>query len=211
MHFKNRNESGRTLLEMLAVLTLMGVLTTLALNGVETATTKANVNNILAEVRKHAITASTGDTHPFAEGLFDKDTSQGTQTPLLVAGHAIGDSAFTGCPVTVSKVSCNDRVYQGNNAWAAVSRTDCIVAYVPVGTCKVTTTNSSGTSSTKTYGKKLTPKICQALFERMPDNVNAGTVIGDIIRLNSKQKSNGVAAACPATIPNQTKIGIRIR
>ena len=210
MGVKNHSESGRTMLEMTAVITVIGLLTVLPLLAIRSASVTANVNNLLSEVRKRALTVTGGtkrhSSHPLTEGLFERESGK---TPFLVSGYAVGDNSFPNCSVQIQTAQCGNRVY--NEGEYDIENKSCTIAYVPVGICKATIVNSSGTSTTKNYGKKLSADMCKAIFKQIPD-AGGGTSVGDIVALRKTATgANLTLAGCSATLNNLTWIGIRIK
>ena len=54
MNSKNLNESGRSMVEMLGVLAVMGLLTIIAIAGFKIAMNKAKANNLVADMNRLA-------------------------------------------------------------------------------------------------------------------------------------------------------------
>ena len=83
------NESGRTMLEMIGVLVLMGLLTVGSLALFGNAISKTRVNNLLDEVRKRALVVNPKSSKA-TYGIFDKQ--EGGASPISAYGYGIGDN-----------------------------------------------------------------------------------------------------------------------
>jgi len=176
---------------MISVLSIMGLLSTLAFFAFRAASTKLAVNTLLEEVRKQAVTTATSSSkhmiHPLAEGLFDTEAS--TSAPRVVLNYSIGDhqerSGF--------KVSIGNRTY--NNVKYRI-------AYVPIG-------------KFGNYGQSVSKEICQQLVSLFPPT-NRTPQVGEVITLKNANNeyittSNAKTKCGQAASLNVLWIGVRIR
>ena len=103
------DESGRSMVEMLGVLAIMGVLAIGGITGYRYAMDKYNANEILNEVRKRAVTASQqrilGRTIDLSEW---SNTIQGH--PVTTADNYNGDTSFFALTVSGIEKSVCDKV-----------------------------------------------------------------------------------------------------
>ena len=101
------DESGRSMVEMLGVLAIMGVLAIGGIAGYRYAMDKYNANEILNEVRKRAVTASQQRVLGHAINLSEYgDTIQGH--PVTTADNYNGDTSFFALTVSgIEKGVCD--------------------------------------------------------------------------------------------------------
>lgn len=175
--FRNRMESGRTMLEMITVISIMGLLTVGPILAFRQASLKADVNNLLTEVRKRALLKGASPqhrhaTHALTEGLFDK-----TDGVALVGEYAIGDTTQEGFQITYGTRTCYESKGK-NNAKKSVT---CNVAYVPVGKYAP----EGGT----VVGKRLSKDMCQALFKHKVTGISH---LGDVLVFASTSTGTSV-------------------
>lgn len=83
------NESGRTLLEMIGVITLMGVFTMGSVSLYRDAVAKMRVNDLLEHVRKRALVSSKHSSK-ITYGMYDKQG--GGASPITAYGFGVGDN-----------------------------------------------------------------------------------------------------------------------
>ena len=89
MQLKKINQKGRTMLEMVGILALIGLLTmgSLALFG--NAMTQKRLNDLLSEVRKRAL-VSNRESSRFTYDMFNKD--EDGVTGVIAYGYGVGDN-----------------------------------------------------------------------------------------------------------------------
>lgn len=104
------NESGRSMVEMLGVLAIMGVLAIGGIAGYRWAMDKYNANEILNEVRKRAVTASQQRILGHAINLseYGDNTIQGHT--VTTADHYNGDTSFFALTVSEIEKGVCDKV-----------------------------------------------------------------------------------------------------
>ena len=151
---KNKNESGRTIVEMIGVVAIIGLLTVGGISWYGSAISKVHLNDLLTEVRKRTIGIASvkidekghkGVANRFTEGLFNKQRSgRAGLNGLTAYGYGVGDNnsgvekkTIEGYPVVV----------------------------VPVGKIN--------------KGKALTPGMCESLMGRVVQ-VKSEAQIGDV-------------------------------
>ena len=106
---KSDSESGRSMVEMLGVLAIMGVLAIGGIAGYRYAMDKYNANEILNEVRKRAVTASQQRILGHAIDLSEwSNTIQGH--PVTTVDNYNGDTSFFALTVSGIEQSVCDKV-----------------------------------------------------------------------------------------------------
>lgn len=83
-------ENGRTLLEMIGVITMIGVLTVGGTSLYTTAMAKVRLNNLLEEVRKRALVADQKTSSKYTYGMFN--AQGGGAKSVTSYGYGIGDN-----------------------------------------------------------------------------------------------------------------------
>ena len=86
------NDKGRTLVEMIGVLTMMGILTMGAMALYGRANTQLRVNDLLDSCRKRALAYGTGNrrtSSQFTYGMFEQEGHRYTKTNY---GYGVGDN-----------------------------------------------------------------------------------------------------------------------
>ena len=83
-------ENGRTLLEMIGVITMIGVLTVGGTSLYTKAMAKVRLNNLLEEVRKRALVADRKTSSRYTYGMFD--AKAGGAKSVTSYGYGIGDN-----------------------------------------------------------------------------------------------------------------------
>ena len=89
------NENGRTMLEMVAVIGLIGLLTVGGVAWYGSAISQMHANDLLAEARKRTVgaKASSGMRNRYTEGMFDKQAGgRAGLNGVTVYGYGIGDN-----------------------------------------------------------------------------------------------------------------------
>lgn len=86
-----KEESGRTMLEMIGVITIVILLSISGLTLMKTSVTRMRVNNLLDATRKRAIAAANDAMikNRFTEGLYDKESGA---KPITFYGYGVGDN-----------------------------------------------------------------------------------------------------------------------
>ncbi len=184
---KNQSETGRTLLEIIGVLCVVGLLTMGTIKWFAMATAQMAANDLVTEVRKRAIAvdkAKSGSSnrftsHPMTKGMFDTGLGYGEKknvSNVTVAGYAVGDNSTSGFQIEVK---------QSSNFW---------VALVPVG-------KHDG------LGKPIAKAVCETLLGRIveEDPSLGKPAIGDVVSITADVGE----VNCEAP-PEVIKIGIKI-
>lgn len=83
-------ENGRTLLEMIGVITMIGVLTVGGTSLYTKAMAKVRLNNLLEEVRKRALVADKKTSSRYTYGMFN--AKGGGAKSVTAYGYGIGDN-----------------------------------------------------------------------------------------------------------------------
>jgi len=86
------NESGRTLLEMIGVITLMGVFTVGGMTLYRDGVARMRVNDLLEHVRKRALVSSSKSSK-FTYGMYNKQS--GGASAITAYGFGVGDNDIT--------------------------------------------------------------------------------------------------------------------
>ena len=179
---KSQSECGRTLLEVIGVLAVVGLLTVGTMKWFESAATRMAVNDLVEEARKRALAVDVAGGrrfagHPMTKGMFDQAAGYGenrSYSNVTAAGYAVGDNQTDGFEVSVMSV-------EGLK-----------VALVPVG-------------KHNDIGKPVAKSVCKALLGRV---VEDGPAIGDVVSIQNG--SSVMDENDCENLHNIIKIGIRI-
>ncbi len=132
---KRNTEFGRSMVEMIGVLALIGLLTTGGLALYSDALARLHVNNLLEEVRKRALVSSKkSSAHTY--GMFDKSSAV---SGVSAYGYGIADN----------KMTDSYQVLRERNG-GALTVEGCEVVMVPVGALN--------------GGSKISLKVCERLM-----------------------------------------------
>ena len=178
---KSQSECGRTLLEVIGVLAVVGLLTVGTMKWFESAATRMAVNDLVEEARKRALAVDKNgrfSSHPMTKGMFDQASGYGenrSYSNVTAAGYAVGDNQIGDFGVRVDDIDANK------------------VVLVPVG-------------KNGNIGKPVSKNVCLALLGRIVDDNPA---IGDIVVIQKGNDDIDDDDDC-ANPSDIIKIGIRI-
>lgn len=144
-------ENGRTLLEMIGVITMIGVLTVGGTSLYTKAMAKVRLNNLLEEVRKRALVADRKTSSIYTYGMFN--AKAGGAKSVTSYGYGIGDNE-------------SGRKHSDGTDLSGVWRS--------AGTVKVLV------GQLGTGGNPLDPAVCEALLASVveKDEIKTGSVVG---------------------------------
>ena len=102
MSMSHKNEEGRTLVEMMCILCLMGVLTTASIGFYGRAVNKMHLNDLLDEVRKRAL-VSDAKSSQFTYGMYNqgRNGSRG----VTAYGYGVSDNKNSEWPVVRDSIN----------------------------------------------------------------------------------------------------------
>lgn len=185
---KNQSECGRTLIEVIGVLAVVGLLTVGTMKWFESLATRMAVNDLVEEARKRALAVDKNgrfSSHPMTKGMFDRSSGYGENraySNVTAAGYAVGDNETNGFKI-VLKQHANHRV-----------------AFVPVG-------------RHGNIGKPLSKSVCEAVIKQQVYGIPKIGEIWDVVYDDGCTETNDCGSMdiddCENT-PAIIRIGIRI-
>ena len=123
-----KNDSGRSIVEMLGVLAIMGVITVMGITGYSQATEKINRNKTMEQVMRfvqeiRTIYASSDDFNGLSQNVIkglgmDIKSVYGTEFDFTHVNNRTDNStANPGFKITMTSVSKKDCIYFSNMSW----------------------------------------------------------------------------------------------
>ncbi len=151
VHFRHR-QKGRTMIETLAVICLIGILSVGALRLFGSTMAKLYTNTILKEARMRALMSNKGVKATY--GIFDSQTRRLGSSNMTAYGYAI----------TGSVQELND-INNGGNGYSIAGLP---VVFVEVG-------------KIGNLGKKINKNLCNSLLKNVSDVHNNGSTHGSLL------------------------------